>query len=265
MEFIPSFTPEENAEKRYLVLAEKEKYIVLDADGNPFLETPPGNGEALEIYLGLLEGRNLFLLSFGERDPLTEGLAWTEFYTAFRDMDHGIQGPVSRGKQLAEWRRSHRFCGSCGSPTEVSRKENVLTCPACGNLNYPVISPAVITRITRGDEILLAHNVNFPEGRYSHIAGFIEPGESVEDAIRREVAEEVGLHVDNIRFFSSQPWPMPHSLMLAFTAECVDPGDPVPDGVEIDDARWFTRETMPDLPGSGSIAGRMLQDYLQKP
>lgn len=264
MKFIPSFAPEENAESRYLVLAEKEQYIILDARGNPFLENPPEKGDGPEIFLGLLEGRNLFVLCRAEQTAPAEGQSWTEFYTAFRDMDHGIQNPVSRGKQLAEWRRLHRFCGNCGSPTQVSTKENVLTCPACGNLNYPVISPAVITRITRGDEILLAHNVNFPEGRFSHIAGFIEPGESVEDAIRREVAEEVGLRVDNIRFFSSQPWPMPHSLMLAFTAECVDQGDPVPDGVEIDDARWFTRETMPDLPGSGSIAGRMLQDYLQK-
>ncbi len=262
MEFIPSFKPEEKAGQRFLVLAEKEKHILLNEVGSPVLDTAPEGSPSEEIFLGVLEGINLYALSYGGQISPADGQVWTEFYTAFREMDHGIQGPVSRGKQLAEWRRNHRYCGSCGSRTEVSEKENVLVCPSCGNLNYPVISPAVITRITRGDEILLAHNANFPEGRYSHIAGFIEPGESAEDAIRREVLEEVGLHVENIKFFSSQPWPMPHSLMLAFTAECSDPGEPVPDGVEIVDARWFTRDNMPDLPGAGSIAGRMLQDYL---
>ena len=264
MEFLPSFNPAENRNVRYIVLAEKEKYIAADAAGNLFLEKAPEKTADTEIFLGELEGDNLYVLSYDEQPSLPEGLEWADFITAFRELHHHVQGPVSRGKQLVEWRRAHRFCGCCGSRTSVSDTENVLVCPACGNLNYPVISPAVITRITRGEEILLAHNVRFPEGRYSHIAGFIEPGESVEDAIRREVMEEVGLHVDNIRFFSSQPWPMPHSLMLAFTAECTDKGDPTPDGEEIDDARWFTRETMPDLPGAGSIAGRMLQDYLQK-
>ena len=262
MEFIPSFKPEEKADKRYIVLSEKEKYIVSDGDGNLFIENFPEETTSQKVFLGTLDGKNLYVLSFTEQIPLEGGLSWMEFLPAFRALDHRLQGPVSRGKQMIEWRRTHQFCGSCGSRMKVSEKENVLVCPACGNLNYPVISPAVITRITRGDEILLAHNVHFPEGLYSHIAGFIEPGECVEDAIRREVMEEVGLHVENIRFFSSQPWPMPHSLMLAFTAECIDPGDPLPDGVEIADARWFTRDTLPDLPGTGSIAGRMLQDYM---
>ena len=110
---------------------------------------------------------------------------------------------------------------------------------------------------------MLAHNKNFPEGLYSHIAGFVEAGESLEQAVRREIREEVNLEVTNIRHFGSQPWPMPHSLMVAFTAECPE-GEPEPDGVEITDAGWFTKENMPSPPSSRSIAMAMINDFLQK-
>ena len=138
--------------------------------------------------------------------------------------------PVSRGKLLLEWRRTHRFCGSCGSETVLSGVEHVQKCPDCGESWYPRTAPAVIVRITRDNRILLAHNAHFPEGLFSHVAGFVDPGETLEQAIHREVLEEVGLRVQNIKFFGSQSWPMPHSLMLGFTAEAIDDSEPIPDG-----------------------------------
>ncbi|MDC7235034.1 MAG: NAD(+) diphosphatase [Spirochaetales bacterium] len=272
MKFIPGFEPDPSADgKSCLVFTEKERALVVNPSGNPvhdhrvlkdLLRTEQREDE---IHLGTLEGKNLSAFSLKGREELPEGLEWTDFIAVYRDTGHTDQYPLSRGKQLLEWNRTHRFCGACGTETLLSDSENARRCPDCGELWFPVIAPAIITRITRGDEILLAHNANFPEGLYSHIAGFADPGESLEQTIRREVREEVGLEVENIRFFGSQSWPMPHSLMMGFTAECTDPlAQPVPDGVEIHDARWFTKDSLPSIPSTGSIAGRMLIDYIGK-
>lgn len=266
MKFFPAIESTEiSALSLSIVFSEKERSIAVDKEGLPFLNSFP---EAVKsddkIYLGTLEDMACTVYSFKEKIDLPDSLEWCEFIHVFRAMEGENQFPLSRAKQLLEWSRTHRFCGACGSETVRSKTEHAYHCPHCKEAWYPVIAPAVITRITRGDEILLAHNTNFPEGLYSHVAGFVDPGETLEQTVRREVLEEVGLEVENIRFFDSQSWPMPHSLMLAFTAECTDLGAvPKPDGNEIDDARWFTRETMPEIPSTGSIAGRMLLDYKQ--
>jgi len=265
MEFIPRFkSSDKNRELWWLLFSGKEEFIACDSSGLPFLTIDPETAERDSLYLGVLEGRDCYSVSFKEQADLPSGAQWVRFGDAFRTFSPEIQYPVSRGKMLQEWKRTTRYCGSCGAPTESSDVEHVKKCPGCGDLWYPRMAPAVIVRITKGDEILLAHNVRFPEGLYSHIAGFVDPGETLEQTIRREVAEEVGLKVKNIRYFSSQCWPMPHSLMLGFTAEAEGDEDPVPDGEEIVDARWFTRDTVPGFPGPGSIAGRMLLDYLSE-
>jgi NAD+ diphosphatase len=265
MEFIPSFKPlEEKDHKIWLLFSEKEQYIALDSNGSPFLSFQPSQEEAEVLFLGFMDGRNCYCLSYSDQTVLPEGMKWERFMDGFRELSPVEQYPVSRGKMLQEWRRSHRFCGSCGSPTEFSETEHARICTSCGQLFYPKMAPAVIVRITRRDQILLARNSRFPEGLYSNIAGFVDPGETLEQTIHREVYEEVGMKVQNIKFFSSQTWPMPHSLMLAFTAEAVGTADPVPDGVEIMDARWFSRDSLPDIPGPGSISGQLLLDYLSK-
>ncbi|MBN2628466.1 MAG: NAD(+) diphosphatase [Spirochaetales bacterium] len=205
------------------------------------------------LYCGSLDGNQ----------TLPPGWHWHAFGTVFRHLPREKQAPFSRARQILHWERTHRYCGSCGTETVLAGGEPCRTCLSCGAMFYPRFSPAIIVCITRGRELLLAHNVNFPGDMYSHIAGFVETGESLEDAVRREVREEVSLEVRNIRYFDSQQWPMPHSLMLGFTAECPE-GNPVPDGVEIGDARWFSPEDLPVLPHSGSIARRMIDDHLDR-
>jgi NAD+ diphosphatase len=170
---------------------------------------------------------------------------------------------AGRAFQIANWNRMHRFCGKCGTPTEMQSKELAKKCPNCGSIFYPRISPAVIVAIVRGDEILLAHNKNFRQNWYSVIAGFMEPGETFEDCIMREVREEVGIRVTNIKYFDSQPWPFPDSLMIGFTAEH-ESGEIVVDGEEIEDAAWYRKDNLPQKPTLNSIAGRLIDHVINR-
>ena len=171
------------------------------------------------------------------------------------------EGLLFRAFHIMQWRRDSVYCGGCGglngdAPAGLSR-----ICPVCGRTEFPRISPAVIVRITNHrDEILLAHNANFINQVYSLIAGFVEAGESLEATVRREIREEVNIEVEGIRYIASQPWPFPNSLMLGFAAVYAG-GSLRPDGEEILDARWFSREALPSLPGHGSIARRLIEQW----
>jgi len=163
-----------------------------------------------------------------------------------------------------EWLRTNGFCSRCGHPTERHGSEEAMACPSCGHLHFPRISPAVIVLIERGREMLLARSPHFTPGVYSTVAGFVEPGESLEDAVHREIREEVGVEVRDVRYFGSQPWPFPHSLMVGFTAAWAS-GDIRIDDDEIEDARWFTPEALPAaLPTSFSIARTLVDDFLRR-
>jgi NAD+ diphosphatase len=168
---------------------------------------------------------------------------------------------AGRAVQIVEWWRTHRFCGRCGAPAEQARGERAMRCPACGLLSFPRLSPAVIMVVHRGDELLLAHGRAFPTPIYSALAGFVEPGESLEDAVRREVREEVGVEVGGLEYVGSQPWPFPNSLMLGFYAEW-SAGDIVIDPVEIVDAQWFHIDDLPPFPGSMSIASQLINGFV---
>jgi NAD+ diphosphatase len=168
---------------------------------------------------------------------------------------------AGRAVQIVEWDRNHRFCGRCATPTERQPVELSRTCPHCGLQHFPRISPAVIVRIERGDEILLARSPHFAPGVYSTLAGFVEPGESLEDTVLREVKEEVGVMVTNLRYFGSQPWPFPHSLMVGFVAD-YESGELTPQPGEIEDAGWFTVDRLPGLPGSLSIARALIDEFI---
>jgi NAD+ diphosphatase len=170
-------------------------------------------------------------------------------------------GDYARSRQLTEWNHTMRLCPSCGGPLSDLEDENAKGCPHCDLHFYPPVSPAVITAIIRDGAILLAHNERFPKGLYSLVAGFVEPGEDLEGCVKREVFEEVGVRVTNIRYFGSQPWPFPHSLMVGFTAE-YDSGEIRVDGREIDDARWFTPDTIPNIPRKGSISREIIDWYV---
>lgn len=177
----------------------------------------------------------------------------------FREKTYGI---AASAFQLLNWSRKHQFCGVCGAKFKPINADKSKKCPECGNLLFPHTSVAIITAIIKDGKILLAHNANFPEGLYSLIAGFVELGETLEEAVHREIAEEVGLKVKNVRYFDSQPWPFPNSTMIGFIAEYAS-GDIKVDGIEIVDADWFTTETFPEIPFDYSIA-RQIINYCQK-
>ncbi len=179
-------------------------------------------------------------------------------------MDMGIPpgiSPETAGSIREAGLAEHRYCGACGSPTEPYPAEGARSCPRCGRIWYPPATPAVITLITRREELLLARNARFPEGRYSLIAGFVEPGETLEEAVRREIREEVGLEVSELVYRGSQPWPAPHSLMVGFTARWVS-GAVREDGREILHADWFPPQDLPDLPPRGTISRWLIDRWL---
>lgn len=170
---------------------------------------------------------------------------------------------TGRAFQLLEWDRNHQDRSRCGTRTEPRTDERARSCPACGFTSYPPVSPAIMILVTHRGKLLLARKPAFPQGRFSALAGFVEPGETLEDTVIRETREEVGVEVKNIRYFGSQPWPFPHSLMIAFTAEYAG-GEIRPDGVEIEEARWFDPKQLPKLPPPISISRRLIDTIAGK-
>lgn len=178
---------------------------------------------------------------------------------------HGDEVFASAGGalQFSEWFRNVKVCSHCGGRIKPSDKDYGRICENCGSVFYVPISPAIIVAVERDDKLLLAHNTAWPDERYSVIAGFVEPGETLEDTVRREVYEEVMLHVDGIKYFASQSWPFPHSLMLGFTAE-YSSGEVTPDGTEIASAGFYSPEEIRDMniPDKTSIARRLIDNFL---
>ena len=164
---------------------------------------------------------------------------------------------AGRASQLLDWQKNNRFCGRCGTPTRMKTDEFSMACPSCGLLVYPRISPAVMVLIGRDDKLLLARSPHFKPGVFSALAGFVEAGETLEQCAVREVREEVGIEIANLRYFQSQPWPFPDSLMLAFFADYAC-GEITPDPSEIEAAGWFSKRALPTLPDSVSIARRLI-------
>lgn len=169
---------------------------------------------------------------------------------------------AGRASLLMDWRRNHRFCGRCGTPTAMKSDEFAMACPSCGLLAYPRISPAVMVLVRRGNELLLARSPHFRPGVFSALAGFVEAGETIEHCAAREVREEVGVEIANLRYFRSQPWPFPDSLMIAFFADYAG-GEITPDPKEIEAAGWFPIDALPPLPDQASIARHLIDAACQ--
>lgn len=184
--------------------------------------------------------------------------------TLFANLDEETLAVAGRAAQIAEFARTHQFCGACGEPMAKAPGERAMKC-ACGHLAYPRISPAMMVLVKRGPAILLARNVAVPAGgRMSALAGFLEPGESIEEAVHREVREEVGIEVKDLRYFASQSWPFPHALMIAFTAEYAG-GDIRCDPNEIAEARWFgPGDTLPELSPRQSVSRALIDANLPR-
>lgn len=212
-------------------------------------------------YLGCLENRACLATTVAVDQQLPAGMALKEPRSLYGRIDENLFAIAGRASQIITWDRTHRYCGQCGSATVALETERARKCPVCGLTAYPRISPCVIVLITRGSEVLLARGHSFPPGRYSTPAGFVEVGETLEDTVRREVREEVGVEVENIRYFGSQPWPYPHQLMVGFTCNWKS-GDIRIDPDEIADAHWFTRDAMPQIPPPLSISRQLINSYL---
>ena len=209
-------------------------------------------------YLGELDRVPCIAIALANLEEPPPGFAMAGLRSFFYRLPDPLLAIAARAFQIADWDRSHRFCGRCGTRTRDGAGERAKECPSCGLVAYPRVSPAMMTLVTRGRELLLARSARFAPGVYSALAGFVEPGETIEDCIRREVREEVGVEVREPVYFASQSWAFPHSLMIAFTAEYAG-GEIRLDDPEIEDARWFALDALPKLPPSVSIARRLIE------
>ena len=214
-------------------------------------------------HLGRLDDRACWSVELPADASPPSGMAFSLLRPLYGRLAEPLWVLAGRALQIVEWDRTHRFCGRCGEPTEPVAGERAKRCPACGLVSYPRISPAVITLIERDEKILLARGHGFADGMYGIIAGFVEPGETLEEAVAREIGEEVGIEVAQIRYFGSQPWPFPHGIMIGFTARWAA-GELTIDPAELADAGWFGPDNLPKIPSKLSIARRLIDDWLAR-
>jgi NAD+ diphosphatase len=238
---------------RILVLADGEESYAIPSrqalDGAAIAGAPH--------FLGKLAGTPCVALDLSDEAAEPAGMRYVGLRSLFLKVPEPLLALAARAFQVVDFDRTHRYCGRCGTPTRTKEGERARECPACGLVAYPRISPAMMALVTRGKEILLARSHRFATGVYSALAGFVEPGETIEDCLRREVREEVGVEVGAITYFASQSWAFPHSLMIAYTAEYAR-GEIRLEDDEIAEARWFGIDELPKLPGSVSIARRLI-------
>ena len=213
-------------------------------------------------YLGRVDGKDSYTASLSGSMNI-QGHVLKGLRYLYGDIDDDWYWLANRACHLNNWRQKSRFCGCCGELMHPSLDEVAMLCRSCGNIVYPRISPAVIVAVTKEDQILLAHATKFSGKIYSVLAGYVEPGETLEECIKREVMEEVGLHVKNIKYFTSQPWPYPDTLMTAFTAE-YESGEIKVDKKEIEDAKWYSRDDLPELPSNASVARKLINAWMNK-
>jgi len=261
--FIAQVTPPDSfSEPAYWFIFQGNQLLVRREEGHasvPALLDPTELGlePVRRQYLGIFAGRHCFSAECAADIPAPEGVSWSGLRALFGLFDDVSFALAGRALQIMDWDRTHQFCGACGTPTAPKPTERARQCPSCGLTQYPRIAPAVMALVRRGDELLLARSPHFVPGMHSALAGFVEPGESLEQCLHREVREEVGIEVANLTYFSSQPWPFPHSLMIAFNCDYAA-GELKPDPSEIEAAGWFDLDHLPILPNKISIARRLI-------
>ncbi|MFM9971776.1 MAG: NAD(+) diphosphatase [Burkholderiales bacterium] len=214
-------------------------------------------------YLGQLGDEHCYAAEVHAEAQPPQGWAFQGLRTLFGQFDDTALALAGRAVQIIDWDRTHRYCGACATPTVVKTTERSRECPACGITYYPRIAPVVMCLVRRERSILLARSPRFPTSTYSALAGFVEAGETLEQCVAREVMEEVSIEVKNLRYFASQPWPFPHSMMIAFHADYAG-GDIRVDGVEIADAKFFSVDALPNLPGNISISRKLIESALEE-
>ena len=266
--FIPGFIPPaETGQSGWWFIFQEERLLVPadpSADPVPCLAGPEVLGLKVDRphYLGLLEGRPCYTGLVPAEVPAPEEMSWLGLRRYYgRQPDHFFW-LAGRAFQILDWDRKHDFCGVCASRMRPKTGERAKKCPACGAVSYPRLSPAIIVLVVRDGRILLARSPHFPEGMYSVLAGFVEPGETLEETVEREIKEEVSISVKDVRYFGSQPWPFPDSLMIGFTCRYAG-GEINIDGEEIIDAGWFAPDQLPHIPDSISISRSLIDHFLE--
>ena len=265
------FTPENintSSESAILIIlrgqefltSKNSEFLIFEEDDLKWSEMEMFNKQ----FIGYLNDQPCYLLEITPESKLDDDLVLTPLRNLLGRIPDSLFTVCSRSLQLSEWMRNNQFCGVCGTKMKMHEIERAMFCECNNVLVYPRISPCIIVLVTKGEELLLAHNKNFPGTFYSTLAGFIEAGESAESAIHREIFEEVKVRVQNIKYFGSQSWPFPSQLMLGYHAEYLE-GEITPDGEEIDLADWFHYKDLPNVPtGNISISGQLIESYLEK-
>ena len=237
-----------------------EKMLV--RDGLLEFEGPPP--DAVRSTIGLpATWRDIPAWCEAAEEETGPSVEWLDLRAVWQRWGDEIFARAGTAYQYMNWLRHARFCSSCGSPLSPKEEEKGLLCKNCGRVAYAPLHPAVIVAVERDGKLLLAHNKRMPVKRYSVLAGFVEPGETLEQTIEREVMEEVGIEVQDILYFGSQSWPFPCSLMLGFTARWKK-GELRPDGEELNDAGWFTPEEFPEIPTALSISRRLIDNFVSQ-
>ena len=222
-----------------------------------------GLAEFPAYFFGAYRGVPCFAVQCEDASLNLPGYQWIGMRRALMEMDETLFAVAGRGRQILEFNSTHRYCGRCGEPTSQHEKESALYCATCDHFYYPRVSPCIIVLVTRREELLLARSSRFPNGMYSTLAGFVEPGETIEQAVHREVAEEVGVKIGAMRYYASQAWPFPHQLMIGFHAEH-RAGEIMIDDEEIVDARWWHYTKLPLTPTSAALSGKLIQSYIER-
>jgi NAD+ diphosphatase len=215
------------------------------------------------LYIGHMGNTPVYAADIPAGSPVPDGWSFSDIRSLSAKISDDELAIAALAVQLVDFDRTTRYCGRCGTKTHPLRSERSKLCPGCNQITYPRLSPAIIVLVQNGDSILLARSPGFPAGMYSLIAGFAEPGETIEGTVQREVSEEVGLTVKNIRYAASEPWPFPHSLMIGFTADYAG-GDLLIDNKEIESAGWFCRDNLPPLPATLSLSRALIDAWVKK-
>jgi NAD+ diphosphatase len=263
MHFLPAVQPLGPITEQTWCLAFFEGKLILPegetSSLQPFAQPAWASAAETQHYLGQLDGLDCWALRLSQLPP---GWRPVPLRAAMMQMPTPLSAVAGRAAQVLEWDRSHRFCGVCGTPTDLHASDRARKCPACGHVAYPRVTPAMMVLVWREGELLLARSPHYAPGVFSALAGFVEAGESLEDCVHREVAEEVSVQVADLRYYGSQSWPFPHSLMVAYTARWVS-GEIVPQVGEIEAAGWYGIDALPGIPPRFSISGHLIRDTVQ--